>query len=277
VRRAFTLIELLVVIAIIAILAAILFPVFAQAKESAKKIVCVSNLKQIGTALQIYAADYEDTMPLTRGIDPNTGLNTPWDTVWPDATTLGAAPAPVTRSMWANAMYPYMKSWQLWACPTGNDANLFNEPENQLGQIRFSYVINAYINAASATSIELPADTQVFHEAPKNRRWRKYFSTFPLPHQMSSDPTPFRWNINGDAISVFLVDINNSWWNHAHGYTATFADSHARHISAPGIRSHWLQTNPQGVPKFIFGGLNLQSWQVGGFWFKPAGLGDKSL
>ncbi|MEL4411502.1 prepilin-type N-terminal cleavage/methylation domain-containing protein, partial [Shewanella algae] len=62
-KRAFTLIELLVVIAIIAILAAILFPVFAQAKAAAKKSACLSNTKQIGTAFNLYLADYDDTTP----------------------------------------------------------------------------------------------------------------------------------------------------------------------------------------------------------------------
>ena len=62
-RKAFTLIELLVVIAIIAILAAILFPVFAQAKEAAKRTTDLSNAKQIGLAFQMYAGDYDDTSP----------------------------------------------------------------------------------------------------------------------------------------------------------------------------------------------------------------------
>lgn len=70
-RRAFTLIELLVVIAIIAILAAILFPVFAQAKEAAKKTTCASNLRQIGVAMFIYQSDYEDGFP-------NTGESNLW-------------------------------------------------------------------------------------------------------------------------------------------------------------------------------------------------------
>jgi prepilin-type N-terminal cleavage/methylation domain-containing protein/prepilin-type processing-associated H-X9-DG protein len=61
--RGFTLIELLVVIAIIAILAAILFPVFAQVREKARQISCVSNMKQIGTALMLYVQDYEETYP----------------------------------------------------------------------------------------------------------------------------------------------------------------------------------------------------------------------
>ena len=62
-RRAFTLIELLVAIAIIAILAAILFPVFAQARESARKTSCAANLYQLGVALQIYARDHDGRLP----------------------------------------------------------------------------------------------------------------------------------------------------------------------------------------------------------------------
>ncbi len=70
-RKGFTLIELLVVIAIIAILAAILFPVFAQAKEAAKKTTCLSNLKQIGTGLSIYYSDNDDMIvPWTTGANP---------------------------------------------------------------------------------------------------------------------------------------------------------------------------------------------------------------
>lgn len=69
-RRAFTLIELLVVIAIIAILAAILFPVFAQAKMAAKKTADLSNLKQIGTGLMMYCADYDDLFPRNDYTDP---------------------------------------------------------------------------------------------------------------------------------------------------------------------------------------------------------------
>src|SRR5438132_9355149 len=64
-QRAFTLIELLVVIAIIAILAAILFPVFAQARASARAISCVSNTRQTATAVLMYAQDYDETLPRT--------------------------------------------------------------------------------------------------------------------------------------------------------------------------------------------------------------------
>jgi prepilin-type N-terminal cleavage/methylation domain-containing protein/prepilin-type processing-associated H-X9-DG protein len=70
-RKAFTLIELLVVIAIIAILAAILFPVFAQAREKARSITCTSNLKQLSLAWLMYAQDYDETWPLTAAQLPN--------------------------------------------------------------------------------------------------------------------------------------------------------------------------------------------------------------
>src|SRR3982750_4546531 len=70
-RRGFTLIELLVVIAIIAILAAILFPVFAQAREQARKASCQSNLKQIGLALRMYTQDYDETLFASGMLAPN--------------------------------------------------------------------------------------------------------------------------------------------------------------------------------------------------------------
>ena len=70
----FTLIELLVVIAIIAILAAILFPVFAQAREKARQTSCLSNQKQIGTAALMYVQDYDETFPMAFGIRSDTGI-----------------------------------------------------------------------------------------------------------------------------------------------------------------------------------------------------------
>jgi prepilin-type N-terminal cleavage/methylation domain-containing protein len=274
--RAFTLIELLVVIAIIAILAAILFPVFAQAKEAAKKTTCLSNQKQNGTAMQIYLSDFDDIMPITRGVNPATGINDPIGTVYPDLTTLGTAAAPVTRSMWANAMQPYMKNWDLWSCVSGNDVNLFAEPEAALGKVRFSYAINAYLNSASATSIELPADTMAFSERMKNRRWRKYFTSFPIPSQLTTDPTPYRWDINANILWVFTEEIQNSWWDHARGYTATYADSHAKFVSMPNNRAHWILASNTGVPTWT-AGLNLGGWFVGLFWFKPSALGPKTF
>src|SRR5437660_10939249 len=76
--KGFTLIELLVVIAIIAILAAILFPVFAQARESARKITCVSNMKQLSLGWLMYVQDYDEANPMTAQRNPAGGNQTYW-------------------------------------------------------------------------------------------------------------------------------------------------------------------------------------------------------
>src|SRR5262245_11847086 len=79
-RGGFTLIELLVVIAIIAILAAILFPVFAQAREKARQTTCTSNLKQMGNAMLMYVQDYDETFPFVNGTNPRVDPSVDWGT-----------------------------------------------------------------------------------------------------------------------------------------------------------------------------------------------------
>ncbi|MCU0316349.1 MAG: DUF1559 domain-containing protein [Fimbriimonadaceae bacterium] len=114
-KRAFTLIELLVVIAIIAILAAILFPVFAQAKEAAYKANCQSNLKQLGTAFHLYASDFDDTFPTpgggTRLIDPANG---PVANSWIQTNADGSG----------GGLWPYTKQRSL----SGAKGNLYSSP-----------------------------------------------------------------------------------------------------------------------------------------------------
>jgi prepilin-type N-terminal cleavage/methylation domain-containing protein len=109
-KRAFTLIELLVVIAIIAILAAILFPVFARARENARRASCMSNLKQIGLGFMMYAQDYDENYPSSfyytdEVTDPNWG-----------------ASGGQNYMFWMQMVYPYVKSNQIFFCPSGNSA-----------------------------------------------------------------------------------------------------------------------------------------------------------
>lgn len=108
-KRAFTLIELLVVIAIIAILAAILFPVFAQAKEAAKKANCLSNLKQQGLAIMMYHQDNDDEMPRT---------STDVDYMDPTYT------CPKHRVYWIEAVYPYVRNKGVFVCPSQREKDL---------------------------------------------------------------------------------------------------------------------------------------------------------
>ena len=102
-KTAFTLVELLVVVAIIGILAAILFPVFARARENARKTSCLSNLKQIGLAALQYNQDYDDYMPLTL-----------MDSFFNDGTI---------RSTWVDTTQPYIKSSQVYRCPSDSDTS----------------------------------------------------------------------------------------------------------------------------------------------------------
>src|SRR5437764_10535785 len=97
--RAFTLIELLVVIASIAILAAILFPVFAQAREKARATSCLSNIKQLGLALMQYVQDYDEMLPHHAGD-------------YADFMSATAGPN------WARSVQPYSRNTGIFACPS---------------------------------------------------------------------------------------------------------------------------------------------------------------
>ena len=99
-RTGFTLIELLVVIAIIAILAAILFPVFARARENARRASCQSNLKQIGLGVMQYTQDYDEKFPTWARRVPTSG----------------------DRARWQCAVQPYLKSQQVFECPSNQNA-----------------------------------------------------------------------------------------------------------------------------------------------------------
>lgn len=120
--RGFTLIELLVVIAIIAILAAILFPVFARARENARRASCTSNLKQMGLGALMYAQDNDETLP------PMAWLAGSY--IWPSGSSN-------PRNTWFLRIYPYVKSTQLFNCPS-SDVKWQGEPTTQI-----SYAMNA--------------------------------------------------------------------------------------------------------------------------------------
>ena len=117
-RRGFTLIELLVVIAIIALLAAILFPVFARARENARKSACLNNMKQLGLGMLQYAQDSDEMLPAG-----NSASNGFWG------------------GGWAGAIYPYVKSTQLYVCP--NDTSNTTTAANP-HKVSYAANINLY-------------------------------------------------------------------------------------------------------------------------------------
>jgi len=160
--RGFTLIELLVVIAIIAILASILFPVFAQAKLQAKKAVSISNLKQITLAGIMYTNDYDDLNPLGCGYyAPWNGWDW-WDTFdvpynWEsgygsDFYNNDEAVA------WANAIYPYVKSWAVYRDPVGTPTPTWFGPNPaQLTPQYSSYTYNGLLTQWPSSAVAAPS------------------------------------------------------------------------------------------------------------------------
>jgi prepilin-type N-terminal cleavage/methylation domain-containing protein/prepilin-type processing-associated H-X9-DG protein len=135
-RRGFTLIELLVVIAIIANLAAILFPVFARARENARRSSCQSNLKQIGLGVMQYTQDYDETMALMY-------TETPSELAW-----------------WPDIMQPYFKTYQIVLCPSHTPPATYagaKRPPGSPATLRWSYSANAVMTQNAGTSPNIVA------------------------------------------------------------------------------------------------------------------------
>lgn len=137
-RRAFTLIELLVVIAIIALLAAILFPVFGRARENARRSSCLSNMKQVGLGMFQYIQDYDEVYPAHYN-----GIS-------------GAG-----RQRWPQLVQPYVKSTQIFNCPSRSDWE-FKGDYTTAGTIAYGinyWLNNYYYPTVKLSSIQNPVET----------------------------------------------------------------------------------------------------------------------
>ena len=110
--HAFSLIELLVVIGIIALIAAILFPVFAQARAKARQTSCLANLKQLGAAFALYQQDFDGCYPY-------------WN--WNYSSVTGSRDPNHLETLWFNTLYPYVKNAQVFQCPDAGDSRTLRE------------------------------------------------------------------------------------------------------------------------------------------------------
>ena len=197
-QRGFTLIELLVVIAIIAILAAILFPVFAKARQAALASTCQSNMKQIGVAMNMYTQDYEETYP-TNQLSITSPAASP------------AIQAFLTRPGVAPVMLTYVESLEksiqksggknsasVWKCPAGSDK--FTPWDNGNGNYddsRVCYAVNYNILEATEGTAKSPASTMMFREL--GLRGQSYTAAYP---QGSGKPARI-FLADGDTWGIF--------------------------------------------------------------------------
>ncbi len=235
-RSGFTLIELLVVIAIIAILAGLLLPTLARAKQRANGVACLSNLKQWGLALTMYLDDNDQTFP-----DFSIANNTPGapggydqDNIhWTDLAIFAAGG--YGNSAWFNALPPYVGQsalWQYAANPAGfvNGRSIFNCPTarflpgevDPLDRVAFSYGIN-FKGTNGLVPLNPPfKTTQVLHSSA---------FVFLSDVRANSTETPFYGAKPLNDLGAARGSLNHLSSRHDAGANLTFFDGHAAHFS----------------------------------------------
>jgi len=230
-RAGFTLIELLVVIGVIAILAAILFPVFAQAREAARQSSCLSNTKQLGMAALAYSADHDDQIP----------------------PAINAALLPSGDHMeWFNLLQPYVKNTQVFFCPSHSGVNPGQPPTytNLSYGWNFYYLQTNADDPDGAVFLEQPAVALSAVQSPAE--------TVLLADSGGSPGYPAN-NQNGALDWLRPPNTDPQWWAywnrpsdlHRGGATVAFLDGHSRWYALPteegvnaGARSELLKSAP---------------------------------
>jgi prepilin-type N-terminal cleavage/methylation domain-containing protein/prepilin-type processing-associated H-X9-DG protein len=242
-RRGFTLIEILVVIAVIAILAAILFPVFAMAREKARSAVCLSNQKQLASAMAMYVQDYDERFPIWRYFVPI------------------SSEYPNGEVTWVENLQPYAKNRKIWLCP--GDTTSYLDRTKPSGQN--SYWLNAYLfrwsgneyqnkwPSLTLAEVPYPATTIVFCDGPTNDGNH----VWPGP--------PHEW-------CGTTRDCINSETRHSGGIYFAFADAHVKWYRVEQLKTTVPANDAltDNMPQFCAQCVNLNLYSLR----KPRGDGQ---
>ena len=197
--RGFTLIELLVVIAIIAILAAILFPVFAKARERATATACMSNMKQIGVAIYSYLQDYDESYPLNRFPAPG----------FPVGGNLDGSPY-----TWKNAISPLLKSTEVLRCPS-NPARDYKDASGQWprsyaynGAVFHEYTWSNTCAPCTLSKIKDPVSTLFIVETRGAWSDLGEWALGPSPYPFDKKPSLGAFNIHMGRMNALFADTH---------------------------------------------------------------------
>jgi prepilin-type N-terminal cleavage/methylation domain-containing protein len=290
-NRAFTLIELLVVIAIIAILAAILFPVFAQAKMAAKKTKILSNVKQMATGTLIYTNDYDDTFPLGFSqrasgtwryatLHPIPADNFKNDTAgisggWNTAASIESA----SQSPY-NSTYAYVKSSALYDDANMLEDDVFGEKAAMTNPRSSHLAYNGLLHSLSSTEVVNSSKVPLWWEGFGSEATLGRAITNPTLNcagtGASAVASTCRFNSDVSPQSGFATTAGYTWfqfsstyiWNH--GFNESHTDSSAKYVklaaptgpfssdpSSPRIRDYfgqpWAQIDFDGLPQSMWG------------------------
>ena len=240
---AFTLIELLVVIAIIAILAAILFPVFAQAREKARQTSCLSNIKQWGTAIMMYQQDYDELFPMAYGFYPGIGwlrgiihdFPADWENSVTDPLEIAAY-----NMMWANSVQPYMKNMAIASCPSAQLYNFngvdFSAANQRKKPGQCSYTFNGDLHTYPLAGVVSPADVILLNEGRGKILFNGFATSNPqLVCGSQTEPCIYKprdytnrvcQTGNGSTDTSYVA--YNSFWVHNQGMNFTYTDGHVK-------------------------------------------------
>lgn len=222
----FTLIELLVVIAIIGILAAMLFPVFAQAREKARAIVCISNVSQLGKAMAMYWMDNDSNSPIQEHLYIEGGCP-----FWMDAAygvpNWHAAP----YANWASAIFPYVRSVEVYRCSSQRGWTQ-NSDTTQPG---LSYIYNGFAAGRSDAAAQNPSQTVLLWDY-------RYLTSYAVVN-----PAP---PIPGLCTDPGCYCYYDGWSAHTEQFNVLYFDSHAKNMPQAMLRANLFGLPPGNVFSF---------------------------